>query len=920
MLKHILNLLLVLALLVPAVPAQAAPLPPALTVDPQVTAMLAQITSAAVSNYNRQLAGELPVTVDGSPYTITSRYTYSGVPIQKTTSFAAQHLQNLGLQVESQVWGSSGNPATYPNVIGEVPGLLEPEKIYMIGAHIDDVQNTPGADDNASGSVAVLLAADILSQYSWGCTLRFAFWTGEEQGMNGSEAYAARARANGENILGYLNLDMIAYNTKNSAPGVDLLYHPAMPDTYQMAQLFSDVVSAYELALQPEIISDLSGGSDHMSFLDQGYRSILVIEDQGDFNPYYHQSGDRPANNNLPYFTDLVKASLAALVHDAGCLLPNGVGTLSGMVTDPGGAAIPGALISVQDAQGKYYTAQTGPDGRYSRPVLAGAASVRVQAFGFVDSEPQSATIEENAESSLDFVLQTAPMFTVSGSVNEAPVGAPLAASVSALGTPVAATSDAGSGAYSLALPAGIYTLTAAAPCHQPVSATVYVGGALSQDFDLPGLKPLLLVDDDRNLPNLQSAYTSALDGLGQDYDVWQVAASGDPSAAKLAEYHRVLWYTGKPSDSTFSIANEDAAAAYLRGGGNFFLSSYEYLYDRGLTSFGRDYLGIASYADDVSRTDPAGAAGDALGGGLGPYTLTSTAWGGGSLWTDRVSGAQATPFVWAGNGQGNSARYTGGNFKSVFIAWPLETISDAGQRGQVLGAVLNWFGSCTAQPNTPPALTDLNLQASEDNQLTFSTADFAAGFSDVDPADSLQTVRITGLPAHGLLRLNGLSLEVNQEVPAASLGLLNYLPAENFNGADSFGWNASDGQAYAAAPAQALIHVAAVNDAPQVLNLIPDQQAVAGGLFSYTLPADTFGDADGDSLTLSAALADGSPLPAWLSFDGAQLDGNAPLEAAGDWTIVLTADDGQGGTARDEFVLRVNPPFRVHLPAVMSN
>ena len=137
--------------------------------------------------------------------------------------------------------------------------MVNPENIYIIGAHIDDVQGTPGADDNASGSVATLLAADILSQYQWGCTLRFALWTGEEQGLNGSHAYAQRAYNNGENILGYLNLDMIAWNTIGSQPGIDLIYNPNMPPTQALAQLFDDVVDAYTLNLAPQLVTDLGG-------------------------------------------------------------------------------------------------------------------------------------------------------------------------------------------------------------------------------------------------------------------------------------------------------------------------------------------------------------------------------------------------------------------------------------------------------------------------------------------------------------------------------------------------------------------------------------------------------------------------------------------------------------------------------------
>ena len=173
--------------------------------------------------------------MDGSWYTIPSRYTYSGTPIQKATSFVGQHMAGLGMDVEYHQWSSSTNP----NVIGEIPGSTNPDDIYIIGAHLDDVQGIPGADDNASGSVATLLAADILSQYQWGCTLRFAFWTGEEQGLLGSHYYAQRAYNKDENILGYLNLDMIAWNTVGS----DSLHHSGI---------------LHQLATYPAISSALS--------------------------------------------------------------------------------------------------------------------------------------------------------------------------------------------------------------------------------------------------------------------------------------------------------------------------------------------------------------------------------------------------------------------------------------------------------------------------------------------------------------------------------------------------------------------------------------------------------------------------------------------------------------------------------------
>jgi len=252
--------------------------------DPIIQGMIDQVTETQVYTYDRQLAGELAVPVDGSFYVIPTRYTYSGTPIQKTTSFVGQHMADLGLDVEYHQWGG----VTYPNVIGEIPGTTNPDDIYIIGAHIDDVQGAPGADDNGSGSVATLLAADILSKFQWSCTLRFAFWTGEEQGLLGSYAYAQRAYQQGENILGYLNLDMIAWNTLNSDPYINLIYSNSIPGSHDLALLFGDVITAYNLDLLTRYGTGISG-SDHSSFLQFNFNSILAIEDDigGDFNPYY---------------------------------------------------------------------------------------------------------------------------------------------------------------------------------------------------------------------------------------------------------------------------------------------------------------------------------------------------------------------------------------------------------------------------------------------------------------------------------------------------------------------------------------------------------------------------------------------------------------------------------------------------------
>ena len=147
----------------------------------------------------------------------------------------------------------------------------------------------------------------------------------------------------------------------------------------------------------------------------------------------------------------------------------------------------------------------------------------------------------------------------------------------------------------------------------------------------------VLLVDDDQDGPDVRIYYTSALDELDVTYDVWDVVTQGDPSADDLLAYQKVIWFTGYPRSDTFTSANETAVSAYLDAGGRpFFLSSEDYLHDRGLTSFGQVRLAISSYTNDVNRTDLEGT-GQLPGGGTGPYSLVSPTGWPGDLYTDAI-------------------------------------------------------------------------------------------------------------------------------------------------------------------------------------------------------------------------------------------------------------------------------------------
>lgn len=378
-----------------------------------IQGMIDQISQEDVVRQVGLLSGEWPILSLGQPYTISSRHTLSGESISRTVRYVASRMSAAGLSVQYHVWEDQN----YPNVIGELVGQSNPQQIYLISAHLDSVSTrdrapsallAPGADDNASGTAAVLLAADVLSRYQWGCTLRFGLWTGEEQGLKGSAAYAADAADLGEQIAGVLNLDMIGYNSDDSRI-IDLHARSWLTGSVEIASLMIDVVDNYNLNLQPELIIDvpLSDRSDNKSFWDNSYPAILAIEDHDDFNPYYHTSEDRLENMDTDFMTEFVKAGVAAFAHMGNCLLADGLGTVEGQVrsiTDE--QPLTAAAIEISDGAGLTATTSTSASGAYSSTLPAGSYTITVSANGFFPASAPGVSLAASAVAVQDFALK----------------------------------------------------------------------------------------------------------------------------------------------------------------------------------------------------------------------------------------------------------------------------------------------------------------------------------------------------------------------------------------------------------------------------------------------------------------------------------------------------------------------------------
>ena len=276
-----------------------------------VASVMNQVNADSVYKFERQLTGDTSCTIGGSAYTIVSRHYLTQSNI-KASQYILEKFQSFGLNAWYQNINSS-----ITNVLAKKTGNKYPNQYVIICAHYDDMPSgntAPGADDNASGTTAVIEMARLMSGINLPYTVLFAAWDEEERGLYGSKAYADTAYAHGDSIIGVLNFDMIAYDGNNDG-ALDVNTNPG---SMSLASEFQQVVNLYQPSLIPQITTSLNGGSDHQPFQQRGYKAILSIEDNSDFTPFYHTVNDAYSSLNKPYFVKMVKAGIAASVTLAG--------------------------------------------------------------------------------------------------------------------------------------------------------------------------------------------------------------------------------------------------------------------------------------------------------------------------------------------------------------------------------------------------------------------------------------------------------------------------------------------------------------------------------------------------------------------------------------------------------------------------
>ncbi|MCP4290658.1 MAG: M28 family peptidase [bacterium] len=233
---------------------------------------------------------------------------------QSAADWLVSKFESFGIE---SVYTQNFSSTYKDNVIAEIPGMSEPDKVIVIGGHYDSTSSNhnfcPGADDNASGTSCVIECARVLAGLQFEYTIKFVAFCGEEQGLYGSEAFASAAAAAGENIVGAIAVDMIGYKAPGDFSDLDIIDNSS---SVWMRNLVAGIAQMYVPQL-PVVSGSLPFGasSDHASFWANGYDAILFFEDTGNYSPYIHSSDDTVGlSYNNPQLAENSVKIAAALV------------------------------------------------------------------------------------------------------------------------------------------------------------------------------------------------------------------------------------------------------------------------------------------------------------------------------------------------------------------------------------------------------------------------------------------------------------------------------------------------------------------------------------------------------------------------------------------------------------------------------
>ncbi|MET8082085.1 M20/M25/M40 family metallo-hydrolase [Streptomyces sp. NPDC005303] len=314
-----------------------------------IAAVRAAVTPEVLRGHVARLSGVEPLG-SGEALLVRSR-DVSAADNPRVVEALADRFQNLGLEVRLHRFRWRGHRLFNLEAEHRVAGA---DSTVLITAHLDSTASSgefvdengdprpydptmdpaPGADDDGSGTAAVMAAAECLhDMLAEGRTpnrnVRFVLFNAEEQGLVGSKFYARAAAAADDRIAGVFQMDMIAGRQQGSTPTVEIhagssVPGPVVGSSNTLGALVANTVPVIDPAVTVQQLTGPSdpaiGRSDHASFHERGWAAIAVSEDifasdgrPGTGTRQYHTPGDTLLDqDHSPEFAATVARSVTA--------------------------------------------------------------------------------------------------------------------------------------------------------------------------------------------------------------------------------------------------------------------------------------------------------------------------------------------------------------------------------------------------------------------------------------------------------------------------------------------------------------------------------------------------------------------------------------------------------------------------------
>jgi hypothetical protein len=307
--------------------------------DPEIAGMVKEVNADSLQSYIKMMVSYgTRSTVSSTTDRLRGIGAARNWVLMKFREIAAASGGRMTAVLDTTIYPADGRRVKSDIDLGNVVATLKgtdanDNRIFIISGHLDsrrtDVMNgtddAPGANDDGSGSAAVLECARVMSKHSFPATIIFVSVSGEEQGLLGSTYMARKARVQNWNIGAVLNNDIMGSNNSSETNIIDNMrvrvFSEGLPafdlskrarfirqyglendgDARQLARYVKEVGERYVDNLEVVMVyrSDrfLRGG-DHIPYSDTGYAAVRITEMNENFN---HQHQDVRTEKGVVY-------------------------------------------------------------------------------------------------------------------------------------------------------------------------------------------------------------------------------------------------------------------------------------------------------------------------------------------------------------------------------------------------------------------------------------------------------------------------------------------------------------------------------------------------------------------------------------------------------------------------------------------